>query len=185
MAEEQKAKVILEREYIVPLRREWLKVPTYKRANKAVKALKQFIAKHMKVYDRDLRKIKINILLNNEIRFRGMKKPCAKIKVKAIKYDNDTVEVKLVNLPKHIEFEIARTARKQAENLKKETGKEEAKPEEIKKEDKTATEKKDEKEKIASSKEAELKIEKDAAKQAKHMSGVKKEPIIQRKSLKK
>ena len=59
MAEENK-KIMFEREYIVPLRREWLKVPTYKRANKAVKALKQFIAKHMKVYDRDLRKIYVD-----------------------------------------------------------------------------------------------------------------------------
>ena len=79
-------KIILEREYIVPLRRGWLKVPMYKRANKAVKTLKEFMVQHMKVYDRDLRKIKVDIYLNNEIKFKGMRKPLAKVKVKAIKY---------------------------------------------------------------------------------------------------
>ena len=39
----------LEREYIVPLKRGSLKVPRYKRAKKAVKTLKEFLAKHMKV----------------------------------------------------------------------------------------------------------------------------------------
>ena len=97
-------KVILEREYIVPLRKGWLKVPKYKRANKAVKTLKEFIARHMKVYDRDLRKIKVEIDLNNEIRFRGMKKPLAKIKVKAKKYDNEIVRVELANIPVNIRF---------------------------------------------------------------------------------
>ena len=36
------------RTYTVPLRKEWLKVPKYKRAKKAVTALKQFLVKHMK-----------------------------------------------------------------------------------------------------------------------------------------
>ena len=63
-AKETGPKQILEREYIVPLRKGWLKVPDYKRANKAVKTLKEFLVKHMKVYDRDLRKIKIEIDLN-------------------------------------------------------------------------------------------------------------------------
>ena len=70
---EKTDKILVEREYMVPLRKEWLKVPKYKRANKATKALKQFIAQHMKVYDRDLREVKVEVLLNNEIRFRGMK----------------------------------------------------------------------------------------------------------------
>jgi large subunit ribosomal protein L31e len=180
MADET-AKIIIEREYIVPLRKEWLKVPMYRRANKAVKALKQFIAKHMKIYDRDLRKIKIDVLLNNEIRFRGMRKPPAKIKVKAIKYDNDEVAVKLVEIPKHIEFQLARDARKEAESLKKQS--ESSKPEakEEKKEEST-----DVKEKETSSKLAEEKLEKVQAKQAKHVSKTSQEvPKIQRKSLKK
>jgi len=178
--DEKIEKPLLEREYIVPLRKQWLKVPEYKRANKAVKALKQFIAQHMKVYDRDLRKIKIDILVNNEIRFRGMKKPPAKIKVKAIKY-TDKVEVKLVDIPKHIEFELARKAKKLAEQAKKEI--EKPKPEvEEKPVEETKEEKQDKKEKQKSSQEATQALEKAAAKQAKHTT-IKKAPVVQRKAL--
>jgi len=178
--ETKERKVILQREYVVPLRREFLKVPRHVRGKKAVKALKEFIAKHMKIYDRDLRKVKVDIYLNNEIRFRGMRKPCAKIKVRAVKYDDGIVQVSLVNLPKHIEFEIARIAKRKAEKLvnEKAAGKVEAKEE--KKE-----ESKDTKEKTESSKEAMLKEEKAAAKEAKHLAGAKAAPKIKRKALKK
>jgi len=203
MAETEK-KILLEREYIVPLRKEWLKVPKYKRANKAVKALKEFIARHMKIYDRDLKKIKIDIYLNNELRFRGMRKPPQKIKVKAIKYENGTVEVKLPVLPKHVEFELARKAKQEAERIEKEKvikekaeeKKEEEKGEkaeerkaEREEEKEKKEEKIEEKEKVIASKEAELQLEKQQAKQTKHMAGkeagTRKEPIIFRKSLKK
>lgn len=112
-------KIILEREYIVPLRKGWLKVPEYKRASKAIKTLKEFIARHMKLYDSDLRKIKIDQLLNNEIRFRGMKKPPAKIKVRTKKLDNNTIQVELVNLPTHIKFAQLRKQKKSQEIKKK------------------------------------------------------------------
>lgn len=112
-------KIILEREYIVPLRKGWLKVPEYKRATKAIKTLKQFIARHMKLYDSDLRKIKIDQVLNNEIRFRGMKKPPARIKVIAKKFDNNIIKVELVNIPTHIKFKQAREEKKKAEVEKK------------------------------------------------------------------
>ncbi len=183
MAEERKVQV--EREYIVPLRHGWLKVPKYKRANKAVKTLKEFIVQHMKIYDRDLRKVKLDVYLNNEIRFRGMQKPLGKVKVKAIKYDDGTVAVKLVELPKHIEFELARKAKREAEMIKKEaeSGKE-AKKEESKEEVKTEEEKKDEKEKEESSKIAMQENEKKMAKEAKHTTSGK-APEIKRKSLKK
>ena len=46
----------LEREYVIPLRVQWKKVPRYKRAAKATKAIKEFLAKHMKVKDRDINK---------------------------------------------------------------------------------------------------------------------------------
>ena len=61
----------------------------------------------MKVYDRDLKKIKIDVLVNNEIRFRGMRKPLAKIKVKAIKYDNGIVDVKLVDSSESVVLKYA------------------------------------------------------------------------------
>lgn len=178
MAKDKKSepKIILEREYIVPLRKEWLKVPKYKRANKAVKALKQFMVKHMKIYDRDLRKIKVDIVLNNEIRFRGMKKPPAKIQVKAKKYDNDTVRVELVNIPKHIKFARLREERIKSKVEKKVEKKEEVKAEseEKKEEAKTEEKKKEAVEKGEASKEEGLKLAKEQAKQQKHVSSNKK-----------
>ncbi len=132
-------KIMFEREYIVPLRREWLKVATYKRTNKAVKALKEFMIRHMKVYNRDLRKIKVDNVLNNEIRFKGIRKPPAKIRVKAIKYDNDTVRVELVDVPEHIKY-----ARLRGEKLKTKPEKKAPKEEKIE----TKEEKKDEKKEI-------------------------------------
>jgi ribosomal protein L31E len=185
---EEISKIITEREYIVPLRKEWLKVPEYKRANKAVKALKQFIAQHMKIYDRDLKKIKIDVLVNNEIRFKGMRKPLAKIKVKAMKREDGTVDVKLVDIPKHIEFELARKAKKEVEKSKKEKEKSKimAAAEKLKKEQEVKKEEdEDTKEKEAASKEATQQMEKAQAKQAKHTTSAKKQPVVQRKALQK
>ncbi len=164
-------KVILQREYIVPLRQEWLKVATYKRANKAIKALKEFMVKHMKIYDRDLRKIKVDNVLNNEIRYRGMKKPPAKIKVKAIKYDNDIVKVELVDIPAHVKF-----ARLREEKLKAKGDKKAEKKEESKKTEETNEEAKDEKketeakEKEQASRDESLKLAEAQAIEQKHIS---------------
>ncbi len=44
----------IEREYIIPLRIKWKKVPRYKRANKAIKAIKEFLVRHMKIRNKDL-----------------------------------------------------------------------------------------------------------------------------------
>lgn len=165
-------KIILQREYIVPLRSEWLKVAQYKRANKAVKALKEFMVRHMKIYDRDLRKIKIDNVLNNEIRFRGMKKPPAKIKVLAKKYDDDIVRVELVDIPAHIKFARLREEKGKAEIDKKTPKKEEVKKEEGKKDEKEEKEEKkvEAKEKEEASREEGLKLAKEQAKEQKHVS---------------
>jgi ribosomal protein L31E len=45
---EETSKIVLERIYSIPLRRETLKVPPFRKANKAVKTIKEFISKHMK-----------------------------------------------------------------------------------------------------------------------------------------
>jgi large subunit ribosomal protein L31e len=149
-------KVTLEREYIVPLRKEWLKVPEYKRASKAIKALKQFIARHMKLYDSDLRNVKIDQLLNNEIRFRGMKKPPARIKVRAKKLDNNTIRVELVDLPTHVKFAQIKEQKKIQEIKKKVEEKQESKPKE------TEEEKSEEKESKESKKETKKTESKDS-----------------------
>ena len=168
-------KMILEREYIVPLRRGWLKVGMHKRANRAIKELKKFIARHMKLYDRDLRKVKIEQELNNEIRFRGMRKPPAKIKVLAKKYDNETVRVELVDIPEHVKFARLKLEKISKETQKKTEKKEEKKPEQVKTEDKEAKKeeeekKEEEKEKEEASKDETLKLAKEQAIMQKHIS---------------
>lgn len=146
----------LEREYIVPLRRFWQAAPEYERGRKAIKGLKRFIAKHMKVPERNLDNVKLDVYLNNELWFRGRRHPPAKIKVKAIK-DGDIVKIEFVEIPQHVKFLKARHEKKNRP-AEQEKPKEE-KPAE-KKEEKTAEEKKNEQEKEASTaiaKEAEIK----------------------------
>ncbi|MEK6817555.1 MAG: 50S ribosomal protein L31e, partial [Nanoarchaeota archaeon] len=48
---EEKKQNIIEREYTIPLREKVRSVPRYKKTNKAVRTIKEFLAKHMKVYD--------------------------------------------------------------------------------------------------------------------------------------
>jgi ribosomal protein L31E len=179
-------KIVLEREYIVPLRSGWLKVPKHKRAAKAVKTLKEFIARHMKVYDRDLRRIKIDIILNNEIRFRGMKKPPAKIKVMAKKLDNETVRVELVNIPAHVSFARLREQKKNTEVAKKVEDKKKVEEEKVETEKKTEElkeeDKEEAKEKEKASRDEGLKESKQQAKEQKHVIQDKRAPI-QRKTL--
>ena len=191
-------KVEIEREYIVPLRKGWLKVPKYKRGNKAIKTLKEFLAKHMKIYDRDLRKIKIDELVNNEIRFRGMYKPLSKIKIKAKKYDNGIVRVELVNLPEHVKFAKLREEKKKQELDKKSKAKKaleqpqqpvekpETKPEDIAGEKDEEEKEKEKEEKQEAGKEESLAQSKQQAKEAKHTSKqqpVERQTASQRKAL--
>lgn len=162
----------IEREYVIPLREKCRVVPTYKKANKAVKTIKEFVAKHMKIYDRDLDKIKIDRYLNEFIWVRGIKYPPAKVKVKAIK-EGDIVRVELVEMSKNIKFKKAKEEKRELKGkeisekkkAEKVTEKVEEKPEENKEE------KKNEEEKKLSTIEAGKQMEKAAAKQAKHMKG--------------
>ena len=144
----------------------------------------------MKVYDRDLKKIKIDELVNNEIRFRGMYKPLAKIKIKAKKYDNGIVRVELVNLPAKVKFAKLREEKKQIELEKKTKAKKaleqpmppvEPKPDEKKEGEETKKEKEAE-EKEASGKEESLKISKEQAKTMKH-TAKDKQVVVHRKAL--
>lgn len=173
----------LERIYTIPLNIKRTSVPRYKRANKAIKTIKEFLVRHMKIRDRDLKKIKIDQYLNEAVWFRGIKKPPIRIKVKAIKED-DSVRVELVDFPDKLKFKKLRAEKV----LKKATEISKKKPvEEAPKPEKTEEEKKDEKEKAAAGEEATKQLEKAAAKQAKHQVGGKtKEPKRkQRKALEK
>ena len=111
MAETKSEKI--EREYTIPLRRRYQHVARYKKTPKAVKTIKEFLAKHMKIYDRDLNKIKIDKQLNEYLWFRGIKNPPHKVKIKAVK-DGDVVRVELVNLTDKLKFKKAREEKREA-----------------------------------------------------------------------
>lgn len=170
-----------EREYVIPLREKSRNVPRYRKTEKAVKTVKEFIAKHMKVTDRDVKKVRLDSYLNELLWIRGIKKHTPKVKVKAVK-EGDIVRVYAVDLPDRIKFKKERTekADKAAKAVveKKKTEKvPEEKPkteEEIKAEEEK---KEEEKEKKSAVVEAGKEMEKAAAKRMKHQVGGKiKEP---------
>ncbi|MCD6157919.1 MAG: 50S ribosomal protein L31e [Euryarchaeota archaeon] len=82
---------VLERVYTIPLRKAKA-APRYKRAKKAAKLVREFIARHMKTNE-DL--VWIDPRLNEFIWQRGAEKPPTRIRVFARKLDDGTVEVKL------------------------------------------------------------------------------------------
>jgi large subunit ribosomal protein L31e len=96
--EETKSKIILERTYVVPLRREFVKASRYKRSNKASKALKEFLIKHMKSED-----VKIGKHLNQYIWQNGIQNPPPRVKITAIKDDKGIVRAEIFG--KEIELE--------------------------------------------------------------------------------
>ena len=170
----------LEREYIIPLRHKWKKVPRYKRVNKAIKTIKEFLVRHMKVGDRDLDKVKLDKYLNEFVWKRGIRNPPIKIKVRAIKEGN-LVRAELSEMPEKMKFKQARLEKreKEAAEIGKKRKKEE-KPEE-KTEEKTEEEKQEEKEKAKAVEEAGKELGKAAAKQAKHGAEKIKQPKRQQR----
>jgi large subunit ribosomal protein L31e len=112
----------LEREYIIPLRKEWLKASYFKRAKKAVRGVREFLVQHMKV---DMKNVKVGVFLNEKLWERGITNPPHKVKVKAIR-DGDVVRVELSELTdtqkKMIEEETKaseETRKKKEEEMKK------------------------------------------------------------------
>lgn len=168
----EEAKVELEREYVVPLKKGVLNVPHYRRAKKAVRVLKEFLVKHMGVRDRDLRKVKVDINLNNEIWFRGIKKPMNKIKVKAKKIDG-IVYVELAEIPQYVGYKIAREEKKKAASVAAKVkmpkkAKEGHASQVPRSGAKTEEEKTEEKEDVKAGAEMDAKLEKSAAKNVQH-----------------
>jgi large subunit ribosomal protein L31e len=175
----------IEREYVIPLREKVRVVPRYKKTNKAVKTIKEFLVRHMKIRDRDLSKIKIDKYLNEALWFRGIRKPPHKIKVKAIK-EGEIVRVELSDMPDKLKFKKAREERNlqkakdllEGKKTKMEKAKEVMAPKEMApkegvpskegKEKQTEGEKVEEKEKKSAVVEAGAQIEKAAAQKTKH-----------------
>jgi len=80
----------MERVYVIPLRKV-KNVPRTIRSPRAIRYVKEFIGKHMKTED-----VIIDASVNEKIWERGIQKIPPKIKVKAVKEEDGSVEVTLV-----------------------------------------------------------------------------------------
>lgn len=173
----------LEREYVIPLREKCRPVPRYKKTNKAIKTIKEFLARHMKVRDRDLDKIKLNTYLNEFLWSQGIRHPPHKVKVKAIKVGG-IVTAELVELPKKLSNKKARTDKMEQMLLAAGDKKKKSKAPEKKEEKQSEKDMKEESEKKSAVVEAGKDREKAMAKKSKHTAkGSEKSPIVQRKAL--
>ena len=118
MAKTKTTEKTVERTYNVPLRKEYMKAPRWNRTKKAVTALRQFLAKHMKSE---------NVLLSKELNEKmwkhGIQNPPHHIKVKAVKDDKGVVKADLFGEEKPIskkkDKSDAKTAKKESKSAKK------------------------------------------------------------------
>jgi len=109
----------IERTYVVPLRRGFLKSPRYKRSKKAVRVLREFLVRHMKSEN-----VLIMSELNVAIWQHGIRNPPSRVKINVQKDDKGVVKAQLFGLP----FEKAPKAEKK-KAAKKEVAKETKAPE--------------------------------------------------------
>ena len=133
MAKKETTKTVLERVYNVPLRKEYMKAPNWKRTPKAVKALREFIGKHMKSENVIIGKYANQLLWKN-----GIKNPPHHIKVNAVKDDKGKVAVELVELPGKAKREAVKLKESEKKKDEKEKSDEKEKKEAPKKEVKEA-----------------------------------------------
>ncbi|RJS76157.1 50S ribosomal protein L31e [Candidatus Bathyarchaeota archaeon] len=89
--EEEEEDIVEERFYTVPLGRVWIG-PRKKHSPKAVRVLRSFVMRHMKV---DEESVKITNEVNEKIWSRGIEKPPRKIRVRVTKDTDGIVKVRL------------------------------------------------------------------------------------------
>jgi large subunit ribosomal protein L31e len=114
----------IERTYNVPLRKEYRKVPRWRKTKKAAKALREFLVKHMKSDN-----VKLGIDVNDELWKHGIRNPPHHIKVIAKKDDKGEVKVSLfapnrsLKVPKVKKAEPKKTSEKKPEEKPVKTAK--------------------------------------------------------------
>jgi ribosomal protein L31E len=158
----------MDRIYTIPLRKEWLKAPVHRRTKKSVKAVKEFLVKHMKIKD-----IKLGRHLNMALWTQGYRHPISKVEVSAeiVKdKDGDYVYAELVGVQKEVlkkEKVEKKTglAGKIEELTSKDNKKMDEKSEEKKEEEKILKEKAPKQEKQAPVKAEKIKAQVEGAKQ--------------------
>ena len=77
--------------YVIPLIKTKA-VPTTERANRALKEVRAYVARHMKAEEDS---IWIDPRLNEAIWARGITAPPSKVRVKAVRFEDDLIEVSL------------------------------------------------------------------------------------------
>jgi len=128
MAKKEETKIVLDRVYNVPLRREFQKVASWRRTEKAVTALRQFVVKHMKSEN-----VIIGKYINQQLWKNGIKNPPHHVKISAKKDDKGKVVVELAELPAKAKRELEK--QKELAKTKEEKEKAKKKEEEAKKTD--------------------------------------------------
>ncbi len=86
----------MERTLTIDVRKEIHKVPAYKRAKKAVTAVRKFLQRHMKATEEN---VKIGKYLNLKLWEHGIKNPITKVTVIAKKDEKGIVTAELPNIP--------------------------------------------------------------------------------------
>ena len=120
MVAKKEAAKVLERTYTIPLRKEFMKVPRWKKSKKAVTALRQFLVKHMKSED-----VKIGKEVNEYVWNHGIKNPPHHVKVTVTKDDKGVVKAELFGNKKVSKKEVKKEEKKVAEPKKEEVKAEE------------------------------------------------------------
>ena len=86
----EKKSIVLEREYVIPLRKAYFLQRT-KRAPRAIRLIREFIKRHVKA-----ERVIITNKVNEYIWSRSIEKPPRRIKVKVVKTEDNVAKVYLV-----------------------------------------------------------------------------------------
>jgi len=86
------AKIVLERVYSIRLKHKMKRYPRWLRAKKAMRYIRLFLSRHMKT---DPDKVKIDPSINEKVWEGGAQKPPARIRIRAVKFDDGVVEAEL------------------------------------------------------------------------------------------
>jgi large subunit ribosomal protein L31e len=85
-------KEVMERIYTIQLKHNVKSYPRWLRSKKAVRLVRKFLSRHMKT---DEENVKLDATINEKIWERGSQKPPARIRVRAVKFDDGVVEAEL------------------------------------------------------------------------------------------
>jgi len=86
------AKIEVERVYTIRLKHKMKRYPRWLRAKKAMRFIRSFLSRHMKV---EPDKIRIDPSINEKVWERGAQKPPSKIRIRAVKFEDGIVEAEL------------------------------------------------------------------------------------------